>query len=124
MSSVPASGVPLQPPSSAAPPSPALNIVGPLTIYTVSEWCRNISSHLAACADANIVIDISAIEELDTAGLQLLLAMTRHCAEQSRSLVFLNAAACVRETLQLCGLAELILSAGNKAERQRGVAEA
>ncbi len=90
-------------PAGQTPPSPAaafrLAPEGELSIYTVTglraQWLAALHQH------DEIEIDLGRIEEIDTAGLQLML-MTKRCA--GKTVRFVNHADAVLRLLELANL--------------------
>ncbi len=76
-----------------------LSIDGELTISTVAE----IKNTLGTALDkpGNLVVDLGNVEELDTAGLQLMLAAARYGGNRIR---FTNHSAAVVQTLGLANM--------------------
>lgn len=83
-------------------------VEGELTIYTATELKDQLMQNLILRQDP-VVLDLSGVTEIDTAGVQLLLMARRVCAATSRKLVAKDPSAVVRETLTLCGLDQSIL---------------
>jgi len=54
-----------------------------------------------------IVFDLSAIEEIDTAGIQLMLLIKRESVKQGKPCTFVNPSDSVKEALDLLFLSEL-----------------
>lgn len=57
-----------------------VRIDGPLTIYEVAEFQQQITE--AWPAEGELSIDLAGVSEIDTAGLQLLLALRKSLGEQ------------------------------------------
>jgi len=57
-----------------------VRINGPLTIYEVAEFQQQITE--AWPAEGELNIDLSGVSEIDTAGLQLLLALRKNLGDQ------------------------------------------
>lgn len=72
-------------------------ISGELTIYHIEEVRAEIIAHAKAS------LDLSDVEDIDGAGLQVLLA---YCRDRQQSLKRVSEA--VRDTLDLVGMSELI----------------
>ncbi|WP_422010582.1 STAS domain-containing protein [Roseateles sp.] len=93
--------------------TPPLSIVGELTIYRALELkpliVDEVRQRAAPC------IDLSAVEEIDTAGLQLLLLAQREAQARGVALRLLSPSAAVRDALEL-----LWLSPRLEAEPQPG----
>lgn len=83
-------------------------IRGEFNIYTAQESKALLQQALQA--GALVALDLSAVTEMDSAGVQLLLLAQREarCAGQTFQVV--RASDAVRELLQFMGLAETLLS--------------
>ena len=75
---------------------------GELSIYTAASQKSALLNAITESGDAEI--DLSAVFEIDTAGLQLLLLATREAARQSCRLAFLDHSSVVLEALKLTQL--------------------
>lgn len=88
---------------------PPLTVDGELTISTVAEIKARLSTALEQ--KEHVVLDLRNVEELDTAGLQLLLATQRIGGKRVR---FINPSEAVRQILALANAgAQLGLSASD-----------
>lgn len=78
--------------------------LGPaLNIYCAMEAKAQL---LAALVDSNqIEIDLADLEDLDTAGVQLLLLLKLEAQRQQKDCVFINHGAAVRDVIDLLNLA-------------------
>jgi anti-anti-sigma factor len=93
-----------------AKPSPAdqtssgsqMRIDSDLTIYTVTEWKETLLSALER--SSALSIDLSAVRELDTAGLQLLLLAGREAQRAGKSVTLVAPSDAVAEVVELCNL--------------------
>ncbi|CAM3197010.1 sulfate transporter/antisigma-factor antagonist STAS [Ectopseudomonas mendocina] len=81
-----------------------------LTIYTAADTKLLLANALHGAVDLRL--DLSAIEEVDCAGLQLLLAACQEARRQHVSLHLEGASPAMTEILQLSGLHDLLLSGG------------
>jgi anti-anti-sigma factor len=86
-----------------------IDLEGELTIYTAAELKEKFSASLLA--GQPLAIDLSQVGEMDTAGLQLLLLAQRESAARQQPVTFLKPSQAVLDTLQLCGLSDLVQSA-------------
>jgi len=77
-------------------------INGELTIYTASEWRDRLINELAGNDD--IRLDLAEVSEIDSAGLQLLLAVQRQAAGEGRQLHFGQCSSIVRALLDFAQL--------------------
>lgn len=77
-------------------------INGELTIYTASEWRDRLINEMAGNDD--IQLELAEVSEIDSAGLQLLLAMQRQAAGEGRQLQFGQCSSVVRALLDFAQL--------------------
>jgi len=91
----------------SAPHSIALT--GSLTIYETREAHRALLEVLGDHATGDWQLDLQGLEELDSAGAQLLLGAARHIRQGGGALRALNPSASVLELLQLLRLDTLYL---------------
>lgn len=83
-----------------------LACVGPLTIYEAPARKREF---LEALDTADILeIDLSAVEEMDSAGLQLLLLAVREANRSRRTLTLAGASPAATEVLDRYGLRDIV----------------
>lgn len=75
---------------------------GPLTIYTASEQ-KDVLLSLFPLAH-EVELDLSNVDELDSAGLQLLILIKRESLKEGSQLVLSNPSAAVIDALRLSGL--------------------
>ncbi len=80
---------------------PALKLSGELTIYAVSEARRE----LQPSGKADLVLDLAGIQEIDSAGVQLLAWLKRECERTSRRLLLVNHSPEVVEVFDLLRVA-------------------
>jgi len=85
--------------------SHAFPIDGELTIYRAAELCESLKTVLAGLDDgADLEIDLSGVTEMDSAGVQLLMAVHKSTRASNHGLRLVNPSAAVEEvfeTLQL-----------------------
>jgi anti-sigma B factor antagonist len=81
---------------------PSLRLCGALTIYTVAQARSEIPSRMASHRAQ--VLDLSGIDELDTAGVQLLLWIKRDMAKRGSELTLASHSPAVVEVLDLLKL--------------------
>lgn len=69
-----------------------------MTIYTAAEYKAALVENLEACQE--MVIDLSGVTEMDSAGLQVLLMLKRHAQQLARDLHLVNHSQPVVEVLE------------------------
>lgn len=74
-----------------------LNLSGNLTIYHAAECKPRLLEALHDCQA--LELDLSAVEEMDSAGFQLLLLLKRECEHRQRSLSITQHSAAVQEVI-------------------------
>jgi|WetSurMetagenome_2_1015567.scaffolds.fasta_scaffold00358_10 anti-sigma B factor antagonist len=79
-----------------------LNIEGELTIYRASAIKEMICISLASNQD--VEIDLSRVSEMDSAGLQLMLASKLESIARGTKLSFIGHSPAVREVMDICDL--------------------
>jgi anti-anti-sigma factor len=85
--------------------SSLLRIDGELTIYRAAELAAAMKAALAAVADGGALdLDLSEVAEMDSAGVQLLLAARRSAAESGRALRLVARSAAVDDVLAILQL--------------------
>ena len=80
-----------------------LRIDGEMTIYRASEVAQTLFAALRA-HDGDVSLDLSAVTEFDTAGLQLVLMARRLAEANGRRLDVVQPSECVFEVLNLCNV--------------------
>ena len=85
-----------------------LLVDGEMTVYTCGELKPLLLQELTAHPDA-AELDLSGVGEIDTAGLQLLLAARRHASDAGRKLCLGKLSRAVTEVLELCWLDATLL---------------
>nr|WP_298108193.1 STAS domain-containing protein [uncultured Pseudomonas sp.] len=80
-----------------------LAIEGELNIYTASEWKKRLHDLIEEGGD--LELDLSTVQELDTAGLQLLIMAKKEASARSQRLLLSNHSQSVLEVFELCGVA-------------------
>jgi len=78
-------------------------IEGELSIYTAAEWKRRLDDLIGQ--GGNFELDLGAVQELDTAGLQLLIMAKKEAAARSQQLLLSNHSPAVLEVFELCDIA-------------------
>lgn len=95
---------------------------GDLTIYTVAEQRVKLMDAIATRMD--IDVDLSAVVEIDSAGLQLMVAAKRHAIAVGKYLRYINYSDPILGTLDLCDLESyfgdpvMVFSAARKSDNQ------
>lgn len=81
-----------------------VRIAGPMTIYTAAEW----RDTLLAATDAagNVELDLSGVNDIDAAGIQLLVSLRMEAQACERALSLVASSARIREALAFCHLTE------------------
>jgi anti-sigma B factor antagonist len=85
-------------------------VTGEMTVYTASALRNALLEALRAHHEGAFELDLSGVEEFDTAGLQLLLMLNRSCAAATRALRISASSAPVHNGIELCGQADLLTS--------------
>ena len=80
-----------------------LAIEGELSIYTAGEWKKRLDDLIDQ--GGSLELDLGAVQELDTAGLQLLIMAKKEAAARSQQLLLSNHSQAVLEVFELCGVA-------------------
>lgn len=80
----------------------ALAVSGELTIFTAAEWWGRLSDALTAFDD--LLLDLSAVTEMDSAGLQLLIACRRQALSRQHAFRLTATSPAVDDLLALCDL--------------------
>lgn len=106
-------------PSNATPDGVNVHLPDELSIATVAEVYRSLRPALEQ-ADS-LILDLSAVDEIDTAGLQLLMSLKAGARARSQKLVYRNHSRAVLRLLSLSGTAgflgdRLVIGAGERAE--------
>jgi anti-anti-sigma factor len=83
-----------------------LRIETDLTIYTALATKDLLLAELAA--GEALSIDLSAVSEIDTAGLQLLVLASREAAKAGKTLKVISASNAVSSVLALCSMSSLL----------------
>jgi anti-anti-sigma factor len=83
----------------------AMALGGELTIYAAAELKDSLVGAIGECAEMEI--DLSAVSDIDTAGLQVLVLAKRHAAASNRALHLVGHSRPVMELLELYDLAGL-----------------
>lgn len=86
----------------------AVRLEGEFTIYSIAELKTSLSVLLEE--ETYIDIDLSAVVECDSAGVQLMVALKRESVRRGKMLTFTNPSAAVLEVYDLYNLAEMLSS--------------
>ncbi|GLU33817.1 STAS domain-containing protein [Trinickia caryophylli] len=81
----------------------------PLTIYHAAELKERMFAALEQ--GGSVRFDLSAVPEIDCAGVQLLVAARRSAADRAQACEFVGAGDAVRATLALLGLPQALMQA-------------
>ena len=79
-----------------------VELLGALDIYAAESLHARLQELIAA--HPRLELDLAGVDEIDTAGVQLLMSTKRAAAEQGRSLALVAHSPVVLETLELCQL--------------------
>lgn len=79
-----------------------MRIDGEMSIYSAAEHKSQLLDHLTDCAE--VELDLSGVEEMDSAGLQILLALKREADRLGRGLRLTNHSQAVFEVLELLNM--------------------
>lgn len=79
-----------------------LSLTGDLDIYGVAD----IHAHLTSALDdaVAITLDLSQVENVDAAGVQLLMAVKCEAGRRDKTFALIHHSACVIEAIELCQL--------------------
>lgn len=83
-----------------------IRIEGPLTIYGASEARDVLLATLAGTE--TMEIDLSDLDELDVAGVQLMLALKQHAQRVGKACSFLHHSPAAREVIDLLNLSSAL----------------
>jgi anti-anti-sigma factor len=75
-----------------------------LTIAQVGVWLARFLD--VSLADNEVMIDASSLKSIDAAGLQLLLAFKRSCAEKNVAVALFNVPKTLQELIRISGLSK------------------
>lgn len=95
-----------------------MHIEGELSIYTAAEVKPQLYSALQQ--NAELELDLSAVSEMDSAGLQLLIAAKREAADRGVTLRLTQHSPAVLEVLDLCNMAPFFGDPLIISEQRRG----
>jgi anti-sigma B factor antagonist len=90
---------------------PPLRIEGEMTIYRAAELCATLRCALAEAADLDV--DLEFVTEIDSAGVQLLIAAKAAAAARGHRVRLFGPSVQVIETLRLLGLSDLLGDGGD-----------
>ncbi|HEX8989671.1 MAG TPA: STAS domain-containing protein [Rhodocyclaceae bacterium] len=83
----------------------SMAIEGELSIYAAAGLRERLLEALDATG--TLELDLAAVTEMDSAGVQLLLAAAKQAAQQGKTLRLARCSAAVMDALALCGLGEM-----------------
>lgn len=81
-------------------------VEGELNIYTAAESATQLRTAIEN--HDTVILDLSMVEEIDTAGIQLLIQMRRTCSARNRNLVFVRPSPPVSDAVRLLWLHEFL----------------
>jgi anti-anti-sigma factor len=81
----------------------ALALDGELTIYRAAELCELLKAALAA--DGDLELNLAGVTEMDSAGVQLLMAAKKSAMSRQRSLRLVEHSPAVLEVFEMLNLA-------------------
>jgi anti-anti-sigma factor len=84
--------------------SAVIQLDSELTIAQVGVWLARFLD--VSLADNEVMIDASSLKRIDAAGLQLLLAFKRSCAEKNVALALFNVPKTLQELICISGLSK------------------
>jgi len=84
--------------------SQVLHLAGELTIYTAAEIKPQLIAVLESAAEP--AVDLEAVSEVDTAGLQLLILAKQEAQRLGKQVRYLNHSSAVVEILEFCHLSD------------------
>ena len=84
--------------------SATIQLEAELTIAQVGVWSARLADE--ALADNEVMIDASQLERVDAAGLQLLWAFKRSCAEKNVAVALFNVPKTIQELIRVSGLGQ------------------
>ena len=95
-----------------------LTLDGELCIHRANELQQQLLPALVAARDDGgaLLLDLSQVTEIDSAGVQLLELARREAGRQRSTVRLIAPSATVQQTLALLGLSERFLSAGEPAQ--------
>jgi anti-anti-sigma factor len=95
-----------------APPAQTLHIEGELTIYRAAELCETLQATLAALPPgADLTLGLAGVTEMDSAGVQLLIAARKSAAAAGRALRLRDPSPAVADVFATLRLAPLFADA-------------
>ena len=92
-----------------------LNLEGELTIYNANDTKRRLMASLDSTTSLDV--DLSAVTDLDSAGLQLLVLAWREAGKSGKTLRYINASPAVEELLEFCNLTRRLNTATSTVAR-------
>jgi anti-anti-sigma factor len=84
--------------------SAVIQLDSELTIAQVGVWLARFLD--VSLADNEVMIDASSLKRIDAAGLQLLLAFKRSCAEKNVAVALFNVPKTLQELIRISGLSK------------------
>lgn len=84
-------------------PNPVLAIDGELTIYSAAQLCDALKTALAAASE--LEVNLAGVTEMDSAGVQLLMAAKKSALASQRTLRLVGHSPAVLEVFEMLDLA-------------------
>jgi len=81
-----------------------MTLAGDLDIYVAAE--ARVALLEALAQEADMTLDLSTVESVDAAGVQVLLAARRSAEEQGLSLRWVNPSRAITDVIQLMGMSD------------------
>jgi anti-sigma B factor antagonist len=94
-----------------------VRVTGEMTVYTASQIKQPLVDATTGGPET-ILLDLSGVSDLDTAGLQLLLLIHREVLASGRNLLIGPESTIVRDVLTLCGALGLLTDSRNVGQLQ------
>lgn len=79
-----------------------LTVAGEVNIYAAAEFKDRVDEKVAGCTA--LEMDLSGVSELDTTGVQVLMAMKHQCSAEERELRLVSHSPAVLDVFELYGL--------------------
>lgn len=83
-------------------PVQRIEISGEFNIFTAADWRQRLLDALDQPGELDV--DLSAVSEMDSAGMQLMVAAKREAAQRNKTLRFSGHSRAVFDVLELCDI--------------------